>query len=212
MATISLVRRSSSKSSSFSSSSRSSLALMLSLLSSASLMGSGFFYCFPSFSWLEIIVNAPFQWRSWSLSHMPFADEHFSKLVFIKSGSPFKIAFIALVLCSLDSPSIILSTITNFKTSMPWIFKKFLILSSHISKFPLNNGAFTNWLTSISVVEGDTSLGGLENFFLGFTICVLMINLQVVRLWVKVLALIPIVGNTERRVNQYFFSIVTFTS
>lgn len=129
---------------------------------------------------------------------MPFADEHFSKLAFIKSRSPFKISFIALVLCSLDSLSIMLSTITNFQTSMAWVFKKFLILASHISKFPLNNGAFTNWLNSISVVEGDTSLGGFETFFIDFTVCVLMINLQAVRLWVKVLALIPIVTNTER--------------
>ena len=129
---------------------------------------------------------------------MNFVDEHFSKLAFIEFGNPFKIVFITLVLCSLDSSSVVSLVITHFQTSIPWVFKKCLSLASHISKFPLNNGAFANWLTSISMVEEDTSLGGLETFFLGFAICVLMINLQAVRLWVKVLALIPIVGNTER--------------
>ena len=36
--------------------------------------------------------------------------------------------------------------------------------------------------------------------------------LPVVKLILKEPALIPIVGNTKRGVNQYFFSIVRFTS
>ena len=154
-----LERISSLKSSSFSSSPGSYLAFMLSLLSSPSLMGYGFPSRFPSFSWLENIISIPFEWRSWILSHMNFPKEHFSKFSFIESGSPFNIYFISLVLFSLDSPSIILLTITNFQTSMPWLFKKFIIPSSDISKFPLKNGAFTNWLTSITVVERDTRIG-----------------------------------------------------
>jgi len=59
-------------------------------------------------------------------------------------------------------------------------------------------------LSSILVVEGYTSLGGLETFFLDFAICVLRFNLQAVRLQMKVPPLIPIVGNTERGVESIF--------
>jgi len=47
-----------------------------------------------------------------------------------------------------------------------------------------------------------TSFGGLESHLLDFAICVSAVYLPTVRLHLKIPSLIPIVGNTERRVKR----------